>query len=158
MYINKVNLKPNHGFTLIELMVVVAIIGILASIAYPNYQNSITKSRRVDAQGALMGFAGAMERHFTENNSYCDSAVATACPVVNGVPIVYSTTSPIDGSTVYYNLTIQAATASTYNLRATPTGPQANNGILEINSTESRGRWDRDNNGTINTTDEASWD
>jgi prepilin-type N-terminal cleavage/methylation domain-containing protein len=63
------NISKN-GFTLIELMIVVAIIGILASIAYPSYQESILKSRRADAKGALLGFANAMERHFTETNSY----------------------------------------------------------------------------------------
>lgn len=147
-------MRKIKGFTLVELMVVVAIIGILAGIAYPSYQDSVTKSRRVDAQGVLMGFANAMERHFTENNTYCGSAVATACPVVNGVPTVYSTQSPIDGATVYYNLIIQAANASTYNLRATPTGAQAGDGVLEINSTESKGRWDHDND---NSTAMISW-
>ena len=58
------------GFTLVELMIAVAIVGILASIAYPSYQDSVRKSRRADAKGALLGFANAMERHFTENNSY----------------------------------------------------------------------------------------
>ena len=58
------------GFTLIELMIAVAIVGILAGIAYPSYQDSVRKSRRADAKGALLGFANAMERYFTENNSY----------------------------------------------------------------------------------------
>ena len=54
------------GFTLIELMIAVAIVGILAGIAYPSYQDSVRKSRRADAQGALLGFANAMERYFTQ--------------------------------------------------------------------------------------------
>ncbi|MBT5967504.1 MAG: prepilin-type N-terminal cleavage/methylation domain-containing protein, partial [Gammaproteobacteria bacterium] len=50
------------GFTIIELMITVAIIGILASIAYPSYQESVYKSRRADGKGALLGLANAMER------------------------------------------------------------------------------------------------
>ncbi|MFI3186333.1 MAG: prepilin-type N-terminal cleavage/methylation domain-containing protein, partial [Methylococcaceae bacterium] len=57
--------QSQAGFTLIELMVTVAIVGILAAIAYPSYQDSVRKSRRADASGALLGLANAMERHFT---------------------------------------------------------------------------------------------
>jgi len=53
------------GVTLMELMIVVAIIGIIAAVAYPSYQEFVMKSRRADAQAALVSFAGAMERHFT---------------------------------------------------------------------------------------------
>lgn len=147
-------MRKIKGFTLVELMVVVAIIGILAGIAYPSYQDSVTKSRRVDAQGVLMGFANAMERYFTENNTYLGAAGTAGTPANTGSPRIFSTQSPIDGSTVYYNLIIQAATASTYNLRATPTGAQTGDGVLEINSTESKGRWDHDND---NSTAMISW-
>ena len=50
------------GFSLIELMIAVAIVGILAGIAYPSYQESVRDSRRADAKGALLGFANSMER------------------------------------------------------------------------------------------------
>lgn len=106
------------GFTLIELMVTVAIVGILASIAYPSYQDSVMKSRRADAEGALLGLANAMERHFTENNSYLGAADA-----VTGIPSIYSSTSPVEGGTPYYNLTVSpATTANSYTLSATPIG------------------------------------
>jgi type IV pilus assembly protein PilE len=52
----------NKGFTLIEVMIVVAIVGILAAVAYPSYQDHVRKSRRAEAQSALMGLAAAMER------------------------------------------------------------------------------------------------
>lgn len=136
-------MKRLQGFTLIELMIVVAIIGILASIAYPSYQESIRKSRRADAKGALLGFANAMERHYTETNSYCDAGGtggANSCGGATndtGSPSIFSIKSPIDGNDKYYDLTIQAANANTYTLRATPAGGQASDscGNLEITHT-----------------------
>ena len=125
------------GFTLIELMITVAIVGILASIAYPSYQDSVMKSRRADAKGALLGFANALERHFTETNSYCNAATTTVgtCTNATGSPTIYSTTSPIDGGTPYYNLTIYTATDSIYTLYAAPTGAQSGDkcGTLTLN-------------------------
>lgn len=62
--------KQAAGFTLIELMIVVVIIGILAMIAYPSYQESLTKTRRTDGQSHLMSIINAQERFYTENNTY----------------------------------------------------------------------------------------
>lgn len=160
MFILIKSLKSQKAFTLIELMVVVAIIGIMAGIAYPNYQDSVTRSRRADAKGVLLNFANAMERHFTENNSYCGAGTNTngTCLNAMGVPTIFPTTSPIDGTTAYYNLTIKTATATTYNLLATAIGAQAGDGNLEINQTESRGRWDRNADGDTLDANEARWD
>lgn len=58
------------GFTLIEIMIVVAILGILASIAYPSYVRHVQRAHRTDAEAALMQNAQALERHYTENNTY----------------------------------------------------------------------------------------
>jgi len=66
------------GFTLIELMIVVAIVAILAAVALPSYNNSIDKSRRADAQSALLGFSQAMEQFFTANSTYVGAGAATA--------------------------------------------------------------------------------
>ncbi|MBF0265709.1 MAG: type IV pilin protein [Gammaproteobacteria bacterium] len=107
------------GFTLLELMIVVAIIGILSAVAIPSYQESVKKSKRAEAQAALTSFAGAMERHMTENDSYKGAASGGAD---TGSPSIYSASVPVEGVTVNYNLTIDAATASTYTLKATRTG------------------------------------
>ncbi|MCP3674722.1 MAG: prepilin-type N-terminal cleavage/methylation domain-containing protein, partial [Gammaproteobacteria bacterium] len=64
-------LKSTAGFSLIEVMIVVAIVSILAAIAFPSYQESVAKAKRADAQGALVSLAGVMERFYTENNTYC---------------------------------------------------------------------------------------
>jgi type IV pilus assembly protein PilE len=108
------------GFTLIELMIAVAIIGILAAIAYPNYTEGVRKSRRADAKGALLGLSNAMERRFTETNSYVGAAGTTATPADTGTPRIYPAQSPVDGGTKYYNLTINAADAVSYTLYAAP--------------------------------------
>ena len=143
-----------NGFTLIELVIVIAIMAILASIALPAYQDSIKKSRRADAQGVLMSFANAMERHFTTNGTYAGAGTTdTGDDIVTGVsdgdtdaPTIFSTTSPVNGGAVYYNLTISAADASSYTLLATATGAQADDGNMQLTSTGLR-RWDSDGDG-----------
>jgi len=130
-------MQKHKAFTLIELMVTVAIVGILASIAYPSYQNSVMKSRRADVKGALLGFANAMERYFTVNNSYLGAGTGGGN---TGTPTIFSATSPVGGGTAYYNLTISsnpAPTASSYTLNAAPTGAQANDkcGTLTLTHT-----------------------
>ncbi len=105
----------SRGITLIELMIVVAIVGILASIAYPSYRDQVRASKRADATGALMGLAGGMERFFTENGTYAGATAAG----------VYFDQSPIDGGTPAYNLAVTASSATTYTITATPIGDQA---------------------------------
>ncbi len=63
--------RLNSGFTLMELMIVVAIIGILASIAYPAYTDSILKGRRAEGRTALAELLQQQERFMTQTNSYC---------------------------------------------------------------------------------------
>jgi type IV pilus assembly protein PilE len=125
-------MKQTHlGFTLIELMITVAIVGILASIAYPSYQDSVMKSRRADVKGVMLGLANAMERHFTETNEYLAAAVG---PADTGAPSIYSI--PVETAN-FYTVTISAATASSYTLSAVPTGVQTNDicGTLTLTHT-----------------------
>jgi len=138
--------KKIKGFTLIELMIVIAVVAILAAVAYPSYFETVKKSRRSDAQGVLMGLAGAMERHYTNNSTYVGAG--DSGDTATGVPTIYAVKSPLDGSAVYYNLTIEAADSSSYTLRATDVNAQDDDGYLEILSTGVK-RWDRDDSGGI---------
>jgi type IV pilus assembly protein PilE len=127
-------MNKQQAFTLIELMVTVAIVGILAGIAYPSYQDSVMKSRRADAKGALLGFANAMERHFTENNTY--KGAGNNLDNDTGAPKVFSATSPVDGGTPYYNLTILVVTTDSYTLQAEPINAQANDKCGKLSLTQ----------------------
>src|SRR5690554_3899978 len=69
--------RRSAGFTLIELMIAVAIIGILASIAYPSYQRYVERSRLSDGQAGLTQAAGEMERCYTQNYSYDEDCLLT---------------------------------------------------------------------------------
>ncbi len=114
--------SKQRGFNLVELMVVVAIVGILAAFAYPSYLNQVRATKRSDCSGALTGLANAMERHYSVNGSYLGAATGGAD---TGKPAIFSDRCPIDRNTKTYTLKIQTATASTYALRAVPTGAQA---------------------------------
>jgi type IV pilus assembly protein PilE len=100
---------PNRdrGFTLIELMIVVVIIAVLASIGYPMYQQQVQTARRADGKAALMGAAQRMERCFTQNATYEDC-------------VAFPFTSP-DG---YYQIDDDELTENTFTIEATPVGPQ----------------------------------
>ncbi|MGB5454746.1 MAG: type IV pilin protein [Gammaproteobacteria bacterium] len=68
-------MNKNTGFTLIELMIVVAIIGIIGAIAYPSYDSYMKKSRRSDAKIALSRMADRQERFYLQSNTYTTNTV-----------------------------------------------------------------------------------
>jgi len=102
----------SSGFTLIEVMIVVALIALLATIALPSYQDSIRKSRRADAKAALVQLAQFMERNYSLAQRYDLNSANTAI-------VLPFTQAPVDSSPKYYNLTMVAA-QNTYTLTATP--------------------------------------
>lgn len=139
--------QRQQGFSLIELMIVVAIVGILAAIAIPSYNDSVKKSRRADAQGALQGLAQAMERSYTEKGTYAwgDGDVGDEATGANATPTIFSTESPLDGSNKYYDLRIDTADATSYIIHAIPKNAQAGDGTLTLSSTGAR-TWGAQNN------------
>lgn len=136
-------MKMRHktkGFTLIELMITVAIIGILAAIAYPSYMESVMKSRRADAKSALLDGTQAMEKYYTENSKYTGATIGTVVP-----------SSSTDG---YYTLSFSVApSAAAFTLQATPTTKGKQNtdkcGNFTLSSTGAKGV----NGGSLSVTD-----
>jgi len=142
--------SDQKGFSLIELMIVVAIVAILGAVAYPSYMDSITDARRTDAQAVLMEAAQYMERFYTENNRYDEDTGGTAV----ALPAQLAE-SPRDSGAKFYDLAVQTSTRSTYTLRATPKNAQAGDGFLELTNTFVKA-WDSNNNGSL-TDAERTW-
>ena len=126
------------GFTLIEVMIVVAIVAILAAIAYPSYLESVRKSKRAEARAQLMEAAQYMQRFYSQNDSFKRAIGATADMTLP--PTLASV--PRQGPQTYtISFVTDSLTASSFNLQAVPTGPMANDrcGTLKLDSTGLRG-------------------
>jgi type IV pilus assembly protein PilE len=114
-------------------MIVVAVIGILAAIAYPSYRDFVRRGNRSDAKTVLMRAAQNLERRFTETNSYAGATVGAGA----ATDVWPSTTSP-EG---FYTLSLPTVTANTYTLRATASGTQVDDtacAVIELTQTGAR--------------------
>lgn len=116
-------MKKNKGFTLIEVMIVVAIIGILAAIAYPSYDEYVKRGNRAEGQAFLNEVAARQERYFSQNNAYAASASDLNVPT--------------DSETGKYTLTI--STNNGYTLTATQQFNDTKCGNLTLNAIGDKG-------------------
>jgi type IV pilus assembly protein PilE len=144
-----------RGFTLVELLVSVAIVAILAAVAYPTYTNQVAKARRAEIQAELLSLAQFMERIYTETGCYnpgtdmdCSSGTAAAPDI-----------SAADDDYDYYGIAFSGnVTADTFLIQATPaTGTsQAGDGILRINHLGQRW-WDENGDNDVGDANENDW-
>lgn len=111
-----------RGFTLLELMMVVAIIGILAAFVFPAYQTYVANTQRTTAKGQLLDLAQALERYKAQNFSYKGATVATLAPDLNKNSF-YST-----------NLAVSTTDYQSYTVTATPQKNMTGDGVLRLDS------------------------
>ncbi len=105
----KLNIREAIGFTLIELLIAVAIVGILAAVAYPNYYKSMVTSRRVDGINSLLAIQMEQEKYRANNPTYA----------ANLSSLSHYSADSIDSPDGYYTLTVTAADASSFTATAT---------------------------------------
>lgn len=124
-------MKRQRGFTLIELMITVVIVGLLAAVAYPSYRNSMIKTRRAAAQTALADIAQRQQQYLMDARSFTTSLTDL------------KVTLPSDVST-YYTVTITttAGPPPTFTAQAVPVSSQsqASDGTLAINNAGTKTR------------------
>lgn len=121
-----------RGFTLIEVLIVIAIIGLLTAIAFPMYEDQVTRARRSDGQSLLLDISARMERFYFDNTAYTTDLRALGFTLANTVPSTEG----------HYTATVAGATgpcpiANCFTVTATPAGahaPDAYCGNLTLNS------------------------
>lgn len=125
------NHKRRRGFTLIELMIAVAVLGIIAAIAIPNYQAYVADGRRTDGQAALMDAAQRLERCYSGSMAYDGGACSDVESDIDGS----------DSSEGYYTLSTDDMSATTYTIEAAPQRAQSEDecATLTLDHTGSKG-------------------
>lgn len=105
--------SSNYGFTLIEVMIAVAVVAIIASIAFPAYRDQLEKGRRADGKALLTNMTQQLERCYTKFGRYNNAG----CSVQNG--------DSINSEDAFYSVNVAGVAATTYSLTAVPQGVQA---------------------------------
>lgn len=130
--------QAQRGFTLIELMIAVVVIGILSAIAIPNYRSYVQKAERGAAKAVMLNIAQTEERYYTNNGTYLAVAALPAA-----APSGWQNYSGSSATSVKYNITVVAGTIASpttlisdaYTITAAPVATDALCGTLKLDST-----------------------
>lgn len=117
--------RPQHGFTLIELMITVAIVALLAAVAYPSYTSHVKKSNRRAAQAQMLDIANRQQQFLLANKAYATKAQLTSSG--------YNLPSDLNGK-YDYDITVGTGTVPAFTITFTASGTQASDGSLTFNS------------------------
>lgn len=135
-----------NGFTLIELMIVVAIIGILAAIAYPSYQEYVIRTHRADVQAELMRLAGELQKYKTVHHSYAGATLQTIGGTQN---------FPAQG-TARYTITLTDANGNNANNQDGTANNRFRNNSWQLNAVPQNGQ-SGDGNVALNDEGQRCW-
>lgn len=127
------DMSRNSGFTLIELMVVLLIVGILSAVAVPTYRQYVIRAQRTEAKTALLQLAANQERHYLQNNTYTDDLALLG--FATGV-----------SENAVYTLSVPIADAATFQAIAVPT-PGGGRNDVDMSQDEACARYTIDNAG-----------
>ena len=114
-----VSVRRARGFSLIELMIVIVIVGVLSAIAWPSYQQYVQRGNRAAAQSFMMTIAQRQEQYILTNRAYAPTIAALNL-------------TPPPETIGRYNFDFESTTAATYVVRATPQGNQAVPGKFDV--------------------------
>lgn len=141
--------RHRRGVTLLELLVTLALVGLLAGLAYPSYRGHLVRAHRIEAIEALLAIAAAQERFHLQHGHYAEGFEPTVTP---GLPL-----PPVTGG-ARYELRVSTAPPSRYAARASPrpgSGQDQDGRCREFGLDDSGRRWAADSLGQDST--EACW-
>lgn len=125
--------NQQKGFTLIELMIVVAIIGIISAIAYPSYQNYVKKTKRVEVQAELLSIANHLQRYKVANFTFSPNDKAVTLEML-GYPVDKSGQYSFPpNQTATYAISLNDVTENGWRMNAKPLNGQLGDGYLGLN-------------------------
>ncbi len=134
-------MRREKGFTLMEMMIVIAIVGIIAAIAFPSYQRYVLQAHRVDARNALQEAAQRLEQIYSSSHRYDETGATTPVSINNATLVGWGLSQSPASGTARYNISFSdGPTQTSYTLQAVPVNAQAGDacGTFTLNESNLR--------------------